>query len=68
MWELSGVLAIVDVLTGMIPTANTDRVSPMLRGFALLHTDIILGSLAIILVLLVNGHFSGYHSCIFYFS
>lgn len=45
MWELSGVLAIVDVLAGMIPTANTDRVSPILRGFAQVHNDVIFGKL-----------------------
>lgn len=48
MQELSGVLAIVDMLTGRIPTANNDRIqSPLLRGFAVLHSDIILGSVAV---------------------
>ncbi len=47
MWELSGVLAILDMLTGRTPTANNDRIqSPLPRGFAVLHVDIILGSLA----------------------
>lgn len=43
MWELSEVLAVVDVLPGRIPTAN-DRVQ---REFAVLYTDITLGSLAL---------------------
>ena len=57
---LSGGLAIVDMLTGRIPTANNDRIqSPLLRGFAVLHIDIILGNLAVnsAIVCDFSGHF-----------
>lgn len=62
--ELSGALAIADVLTGRIPAANNDRIQSLPLRNLLFYTQIILGSLALnsAAVRLLWLFFSGYRS------